>query len=535
MRSVLVSSLGISLGLAAMSARGEELQWRPVLGPPVPAPAAVAPPAPAKPVPRVTLERPVWSGVSQQPAAQPAAAPSIFPANAERPVPEQVPWVARGQSPDFPVQVPAFPGGSTPLGPPRSMPRPQISESREPPGAGPTIGTGPVMSPPLPSGPMPSFQVPMPDCEAPLVDGVPFLADPMPRANQFYFSAEYLLWWMRSSGAPPLLTTSPARSDGIIGQPGTSTIFGGGPVGPTGRSGARFNAGWWFSECQNWGLDGSFFFLAPTRSEFAASSAAYPVIARPFFAANLGREFSELVSSPGFLTGTALVQTRSNFWGADLNLRKHLCGGCTWRLDGLAGFRFLNLDESLQITESFTGVPGNPVTGGLVGVVTDRFRTSNQFYGGQLGLLTQFQWNRWSLNLATKVALGETHQSIQIDGAQSIANPGMLPTLTPGGLLALPTNSGNFTRDRFAVVPEVSLNLGYDLTPHMRLFVGYNFLYWSSVVRPGDQINRNLDITQIPHFGVGGVQPVPFATPTNPFHATDLWVQGINFGIRFTW
>ena len=35
---------------------------------------------------------------------------------------------------------------------------------------------------------------------------------------------------------------------------------------------------------------------------------------------------------------------------------------------------------------------------------------------------------------------------------------------------------------------EATVNLGYWLTPHVKAYVGYNCLFWSNVVRPGDQI-----------------------------------------------
>ena len=62
--------------------------------------------------------------------------------------------------------------------------------------------------------------------------------------------------------------------------------------------------------------------------------------------------------------------------------------------------------------------------------------------------------------------------------------------------------------------------------------VGYNFLYWSNVARPRDQIARTVNFTQVsidPTFGPlnGAARPVPMP------HLTDFWAQGINFGIQF--
>ncbi len=67
----------------------------------------------------------------------------------------------------------------------------------------------------------------------------------------------------------------------------------------------------------------------------------------------------------------------------------------------------------------------------------------------------------------------------------------------PSGFVASGSNSGQFTRDRFAVVPELGINVGYQITRHVRASVGYTFLYWSSIVRPGDQVDLGLSGTQI--------------------------------------
>src|SRR5262249_34874117 len=109
-----------------------------------------------------------------------------------------------------------------------------------------------------------------------------------------------------------------------------------------------------------------------------------------------------------------------------------------------------------------------------------------------------------------------------------------------GGLLALPSNIGSESRDRFSVVPEAGVSLGFAVMNGVRLSVGYNFLYWSSVVRPGDQIDRRLGVLQIP--GSPPLPSPPFGPtlPTNPtvpqrlFKDTDFWAHGLTVGLEFT-
>ena len=83
------------------------------------------------------------------------------------------------------------------------------------------------------------------------------------------------------------------------------------------------------------------------------------------------------------------------------------------------------------------------------------------------------------------------HEVVQIAGNTTLSVPGLAPVTANGGVLALASNIGTFTRDRLAVVPEVGLKIGYDVTDHMRLYAGYNLLAMSDVVRPGNRVASN--------------------------------------------
>ena len=116
--------------------------------------------------------------------------------------------------------------------------------------------------------------------------------------------------------------------------------------------------------------------------------------------------------------------------------------------------------------------------------------------------------------------------------------PGQAPLVFRGGLLATGPNLGNFSQTAFSVVPEVTLNVGYQLTPTLRAYVGYNFLYWTNVIRPGDQIDRVVDLSFVPNSQLANGQPVPFsgvARPRAAFSESDLWVQGVQFGAELRW
>ena len=106
-------------------------------------------------------------------------------------------------------------------------------------------------------------------------------------------------------------------------------------------------------------------------------------------------------------------------------------------------------------------------------------------------------------------------------------------TIIPTSVLReLPSNIGRYNWDVFAVVLEFPINVGYQVTKQLRVFVGYTFLYASKVLRPGDQIDRVVNTTQIPPPLAAGTLIGP-ARPAFHFKDTDFWAQGINFGLEF--
>jgi hypothetical protein len=351
--------------------------------------------------------------------------------------------------------------------------------------------------------------------------------------NRWYGSAEYLLWFIRGQTLPPLLTTGPLNvpTPGALGQPGTQVLFGGTTYDNNPYSGARLRFGYWFNDSHGLGLDFGGFFLGGTANTFTATSLGVPFLARPFLNALTGTQDIEAVAAPG-LAGTFTALNTFFLYGAEANLRRNLFCGCNWFIDGFIGWRLLGLNEGLAMTEKLGVVSSvNPaLPAGSTFLVHDRFGTSNLFNGGQIGAIGEYRFGRWSIGLRESIGLGGTQQFVNISGFTTSAAPGVLPTTSPGGLLALSSNIGPHTRSMVSFVEEVGINLGYQFTNHIRGFVGYNFLFWSSVVRPGDQINLVVNPNLIPPITPGG--------PTQPafsFRGSDFWVQGLTFGLDIRW
>jgi hypothetical protein len=250
-------------------------------------------------------------------------------------------------------------------------------------------------------------------------------------------------------------------------------------------------------------------------------------VARPFINAETGNEDSSLISFPGRVIGQVVANATTSFQSADALLRGQLSDRCCRRFDWLLGYRFTRLDDDLVISDSFVSLdPSSGLPPGSTLSSFDKFDTTNKFNGLLLGIDGRFQRARWTFDVAAKVALGNVRSQVLIDGSTTTVSGGESAT-TAGGLLALPSNIGNYTKDNFAVIPEVKLTASAELGHCWRATFGYTLLYWSRVARPGDQIDRTVNLSQLP--------PGPLVGPLRPefaFVFTDFWAQGLTFGLE---
>lgn len=344
-----------------------------------------------------------------------------------------------------------------------------------------------------------------------------------PRFSGVWVRPEYLLWWTQGMDVPALVTTSPTGTPqaqaGVLGQPSTSVLFGNSDLNDGARSGGRISAGVWLNPWQATGIEGSLFALEEETTSFQLASGGTPIIARPFFNVQIPAEDARLVAFPGFTTGSVSIQANTQLQGAELLLRQMLNPPGLFATAILAGYRFFRLDDDLRINETL--VQG-PTTVSLF----DSFDTQNTFHGAQVGMVSEIRHNRWSGEFVMKVALGITHSKVQIDGATTTTVGGVSATAI-GGLLAQSTNIGTFEQDDFAVIPELGATIGFNVTERFKLTVGYTFIYWSRIARPGDQIDRDINVPLVP--GPTTLRP-QFA-----FEMTDFWAQGVNFGLEVTY
>ena len=345
----------------------------------------------------------------------------------------------------------------------------------------------------------------------------------------FWLGAEALVWW--SKGEPlsvPVFTTGPASAGanpGGLGVPGTSSLNQ--PLDYGAQGGVRLFGGGWFDSAHTWGLDGSIIILGNNNVGFGVSDRSgtgSSVINEPV----LNAPYSTLVSAPGVDTGNANLNVSTQFWGLDINAMYNVARERNWSLTLLGGFRYLQLDEYLNITANsslfttttYTDNMGNVlVTAPAGSTVTtiDQFNTHNQFYGGQVGARFAANYNRWTFEGTGLLAIGGTHQTVDVNGSTIVYPTNASPVPLIGGNYAT-LQIGHYAQDRFAVAPEMRFNFGYQFTPWMRGTIGYDFIYLSSVLRPGNQIDNTYD---------GVVHPLV------PLKTSGYWTQGLNLGLQF--
>jgi hypothetical protein len=361
-------------------------------------------------------------------------------------------------------------------------------------------------------------------CEAPMACSPRDCVRPL----DMWARIEYLGWWAEGSRLPALVTSATGAGTGILGDDDTVVLFGTNLVDDDQRDGSRFTLGAWLDDEHCNALELNFFVLEDSSTGFEVTSLGDPLVARPFFNVELQTDAVQTIAAPGESTGGVFITTTSEVHGAELLIKRKIGQGCYRRVDFLYGYRYAGLDENLSIRDELTSidptstVPVGTVVGGL-----DNFQTFNQFHGGEFGLAMDFYRHRWTLGLVGKLALGNMRQQVTVGGNTFVAVPGQATIQSVGGLLTQPSNIGGFSRDEFAVVPEFQLDVRYCLTRNLELSVGYTFIYYSDVVRPGDQIDTRIDPRQISD------PASATALPAFDFVDTDFWIQGINAGLEY--
>ncbi len=192
----------------------------------------------------------------------------------------------------------------------------------------------------------------------------------------------------------------------------------------------------------------------------------------------------------------------------------------------VVGYRAVRLDDHLSIRESTLSLSG--ATDGIRFDLDDSFDTDNTFHGAVFGLEIQsISRRRWTADGTLKIAIGATHQTAQIAGSTVITTPeGGVNTIS-NGLLTQASNIGNYCDNELSAVSEIGLTLRYCYRPSIDFTFGYSALFWSDVLRAGEQIDLGVNPTQIPPGTLVG-EP----RPAFSFQTSGFWAQAVRFGIE---
>jgi hypothetical protein len=409
-----------------------------------------------------------------------------------------------------------------------------------------------VALPPLPQMPEQPFEDPaglMPGMPVPqsayAADGEDHNQDDAfhrPCNDHVWASFDYTMAWFQPQRvATPLVTTGSTIDPhpAALGQPGTVVLFGGNSIDPGLYSGIRGEVGVFLDDNDRFSLECIGLYIFPNHAGFTQTSdgTGNPILARPVFNIVEGRPTAFVDALPGVAAGGVSIDSRSDLVGAEFNASCHAYGDRCWHVEGLFGFRYMRLDENLTVQDQLQPLINNaltfegaPVNIGSTLTDIDSFKTSNSFYGLQLGGSVRWEGDWFWFSTFAKIALGATDQTADINGSTTVLSPAGNQTAV-GGILALPTNIGHFSQTEIGFIPEAGLSVGVNVTKHIQLVAGYSFLFWNSVARPGSQIDPVVNPTRIPSDTSFGMVTGP-GRPAFSFNDESFWLQQINVGIQ---
>lgn len=413
----------------------------------------------------------------------------------------------------------------------------------------PPVAPGPGDGPPLPNGT--AVSQPLTPLELP-----PVVVDPKPVAEvkpegvqrvedvqnpkherrgplgPGWDDMEYLMWWPKAAPVPPLATGTRTGALPVLGGANTSLLVGGHALDNQDISGGRFTLGWALNNAETVGYELRYLFLGTRTNRVTVRDFNNPrvrALGVPYLNALTGLEDVFVTGAPGVATGSIYATTTTRMQGAEANAVANLYDSKNFKLNGTLGYRFLQLNEGLTVEQA-------RYSGNTFGPIYDEFSTSNRFHGGQLGVHADLSKGIVYCEFTGKVALGRTFEVLRIDGATGINTPGpngLAMQRFAGGVFAQPSNMGRYTHGTFAVIPEGTLKLGLKLSDVGRLYVGYNFMYLSDAIRPGDQIDRTINPMQVAALNPGGAGAMVLADRPRPMMSrTDFWVQGLIIGLE---
>ncbi len=345
------------------------------------------------------------------------------------------------------------------------------------------------------------------------------------QACGWWGSVEYLLLQRKARFLPPLVTTNPA-AEPILFAPGTTILFGDKAVRKSPQSGGSGDFGIWFSRCLGVGLGG--FGLGADKVQFSKSgnSAGEPIFGRPYFNVSTGAQDVVLLSFPmaipGIQTnGNINITTTNQVSGFDFYGRYRFFNCPLFKFDFLGGFFYTLIRDNVKIHTATT----NALL--VTTQVKDQFVVNNRYYAGLIGFHGEWRSCNWAAMVTGKLGIGNMQKQIEISGKTYVSSGGVITSFSPYGFLAQPSNNGVHNKTTFEAVPEINASVHLKVCKNIWVTAGYMYMFWHKVALAGDQIDLNVNPTQISGPLVGSPAPI--------FHEklTSFWIQGFTTGLYF--
>jgi hypothetical protein len=406
---------------------------------------------------------------------------------------------------------PALTGPLAPSGPPPEIrPSPPTSGGNPLPSLGSLGFDGPIFAPSLPPTPTEAPRQPEraptsapgfasadptnPEATDQFVWGISPLSSTghaAPDRAWIWGSVEALLGNTSGVNVPPVVTTGPASAGalaGAVGAPGTVALFGGRRMLDNWRAGARTEVGAWFGQSHLWGASARVYSLFSTSDQFVGEGNGTNVVNLPQVVTIDGQvvQMPVFVGFPGVAVGTVATTAQTTFTGGDINLRRLLASNPGFRFELFAGYRQMHLGDELGAAFR--------ASGGLGAVILlsgdDTIRTRNNFYAGQVGSLGSIAMGRFTLQGQSAFAVGVNASDLDFSRSR-------VTTIGTTQVPIVQTEDGgrlNF----FSVAAEGGVRIGFRVSEHAKLTVGYTGIYWSKVRRAQEQF----DLSDSPTGGI---------------------------------
>jgi hypothetical protein len=351
--------------------------------------------------------------------------------------------------------------------------------------------------------------------------------DPEDANPAAWFRLEYVnLSVSHAPLAAPLVTTGDATSLGRLGFAQTRSLLGPGQLPAPVFPALRLTLGGWMHD-EVFGGEVSVLASTLRATHFSATSNSQgsPLLAIPFedVASGTPQESSLVLSQPGGASGRVWSDDAAALFGLEFdglgNLTEYLPGS-RGTLAIVAGARLLGFRERFKFSSGTSPLDGFPMS------FHDTLLVNNTFIGPEIGLRGGYRRRRWTIEGTAKAAIGGTFSLLYESPQASLAFVGTRIQAVPGGgWFVQPSNTGWTYARAFSVVPAAQIRLGYDLTSRLRLTLGYEAFYWSGMLRAPNQIDRQINLSQV----VGPARPAALHNFSN------FWAQGFNVGLQLNY